>query len=172
MNKISEFSDNISIDSAEPAFVFSRKNITQDKIDSTVDKLRHLMYNQGHTLDEALKKTGLTRTSAPVGVMRVMLRETLMNKTSLYKVLRAEEKAEYIRAADFEAFMEAAESKDRETQLAYSKVLRADSQLDMNAPAPSVIISIEDIADIITPATPAVTLDITPKNDTIERESN
>jgi tRNA(Leu) C34 or U34 (ribose-2'-O)-methylase TrmL len=109
-----------------------------------------------------------------------MLKYTLANKVSLFAGITPEDRANYIRTADFEAFMEAVESKDRETQLAYSKVLRTDTQLNMNTSAPSMVINISEVRGLLQDVLPTIDAEFTeipaspqtsPNNDKIEEET-
>lgn len=154
--------------------ILTRGVLKADEMFRLVENIRSKIDNEGLDLDSALKCFNLSRRTAPVEVMRAMLSHALRAKNSLFNHITSEERAQFIRNADFEAFMEAVENKDRETQLAYSKTLRTDSQLNMNAVAPSLVVNIGAVKDLLFETLDAGIIDVTPepiiKDVKIERE--
>jgi len=160
-SKVKTFEGSTVVETPKINFELVRGSTQQDQMDDLVNLLKQKIENEGKTLDEALEHYNLSRKMCPVGVMKVMLKYTLANKVSLFAGITPEDRANYIRTADFEAFMEAVETKDRETQLAYSKVLRTDTQLNMNTSAPSMVINISEVRGLLQDVLPTIEAEFT-----------
>lgn len=132
------------------------------ELDMIIDKCKFYIEYWGASVDEALAACQLSRKTAPTLVMRALIKHSLNNKVSLFNNVTPEERAQYIRASDFNAYMKAVDDGDVDKQVALSKILRSDQQLNMNVAAPSLIVNISELKDVLRENHPDI-IDITPQ---------
>ena len=153
---------------SEPVVKIETRSLTKDTLNDIVENCKVYMLNEGGNLENALAKVGLTKTTAPVPILKALYKFALESKKTLFSQITPEDKAQYVRDSDFEAYMKAVDSGDISSQVALSKVLRADNQMNMNAQAPSLVVNIGALEGILNPPEAPIIVDLKP--DKIERE--
>jgi hypothetical protein len=123
------------------------KAVNKDSMDLLIERVRVHMVVHNRSLDEALRAEGYSRSSIPVYVYKKILRDSIGVKRELFNI-PADERAAYIRAADFETYMKAVESGDAQTQLAFSKMLRQDNELGLEAKTPTLMVNVGALKDL------------------------
>ncbi len=151
------------------------KNFKQDELELMVENLKVRMRIDGKTLDEALEMEDLSRKSIPVWAYKQLLKQSLEVKRELFDI-PPDVRSSYVRAADFETYMKAVENGDTNTQATFSKILRQDSELGMEAQKPSLMLNLGALKEIFaaTPTNSPEIIDaeiINPENDKIKERT-
>ena len=143
INKVGELINSTAVLAATP------RNMKQDEMDLLIARLEVAMKINNKSLDEALEFEGLSRKSIPMYVYKKVLKQSISAKRELFDI-SSEDRAGYVRAADFETYMKAVESGDTDTQATFSKILRQDNELGMEAKAPSLMLNLGALKELLT----------------------